>query len=254
MAYAKQFSKKIGHQFTRQTICVTALTGSAATEIGGQTTATKFQYMKRKDHATQEDIEEHADTRVNIINEISFADYDLVLGKVSANLQAFTECREFQYGKHAICFLGDFCQLETIGGNCIYKQRNGIYWEQAMNCMVELKGTHRYKDCPEMSRIMPAMREHGLSASDREVLNSRVIDGDKVKMPSPMTTRFATYYNEKRCSINADVFKDYLEQHHSTCTEGNIPKTAIVIKGNACWSKSKIPLSFEQRKVLFEEF
>ena len=63
---------------------------------------------------------------MNIIDEISFADYDLVLGKVSANLQAFTECCEFQYGKHAICFLGDFCQLETIGGNCIYKHHNGI--------------------------------------------------------------------------------------------------------------------------------
>ena len=197
MAYAKQFSQNIGHQFTRQTIHVTALASSAATEIGGQTTAAEFQYMKRKDHATQADIAEHADTRMNIIDEISFADYDLVLGKVSANLQAFTECHEFQYGKHAICFLGDFCQLETIGGNCIYKHHHGIYWEQAMNCMVELKGTHRYKDCPEISRIMPAMREHGLSASDREVLNSRVIDGNKVKMPSPMTTRFATYYNEK---------------------------------------------------------
>ena len=51
--------------------------------------------MRRKDHATQADIDEHADTRMNIIDEISFADYDLVLGKVSANLQAFTECREF---------------------------------------------------------------------------------------------------------------------------------------------------------------
>ena len=51
--------------------------------------------MRRKDHATQADIAEHADTQMNIIDEISFADYDLVLGKVSANLQAFTECREF---------------------------------------------------------------------------------------------------------------------------------------------------------------
>ena len=33
--------------------------------------------MRRKDHATQEDIEEHADTWMNVIDEISFADYNL---------------------------------------------------------------------------------------------------------------------------------------------------------------------------------
>ena len=86
--YTKQFSQNIEHQFTRQTIHITALTSSAATEIGRQTTATaEFQYMKRKDHAPQADIDEHADTQMTIIDEISFADYDLVLGKVSANLQ-----------------------------------------------------------------------------------------------------------------------------------------------------------------------
>jgi hypothetical protein len=33
----------------------------------------------------------------------------------------------------------------------------------------------------------------------------------------------------------------------------NIPYTAIVIKAVANWAKSKTPLSFDQRKVLFEE-
>jgi hypothetical protein len=33
----------------------------------------------------------------------------------------------------------------------------------------------------------------------------------------------------------------------------NIPYTAIVIKAGTKWAKSKISLSFDQRKVLFEE-
>ena len=86
------------------------------------------------------------DTRLSVIDEISFAAYNSVLGKISNNLKTFTECQEYIYGKHAICFLGDFCQLETIGGDCIYKNRNGIFWEQALTCMVELKGTHRFND------------------------------------------------------------------------------------------------------------
>ena len=106
-------------------------------------------------------------------------------------------------------FLGDFGQLECIDKDPIYKTRFGIYWEEALNCMVELKGTHRYKDCPEMQRIMPNMRINGLSDADRKILNSRVIDGDKVKMPKPDTTRFATYHNVKRCGINIDVFRSW---------------------------------------------
>ena len=38
--------------------------------------------MKRKDHATQADIAEHADTQMNIIDEISFADTILFWGKL----------------------------------------------------------------------------------------------------------------------------------------------------------------------------
>jgi hypothetical protein len=231
---------------------MTAMTGAAAMEIGGATTASEFNLMKDRSYATQEEIDDHKDTRLNIIDEISFAGYKRGLEKTSGFLQNATECTEFQYGRAAICFLGDFCQLETIDKDVIYKQPYGIYWEQALNCMVELKGTHRYKDCPDMQRIMPDMRQNGLSPADRKVLNSRVIDGDKVKVPNPDAIRKATFYNDKRCSLNMDVFQSYLSKNHAGCTQEDIVDTAIVIKSKANWGKSKVPLSFEQRKVLFE--
>ena len=229
------------------------MTGAAATEIGGQTTASEYGLMRCTEFATPEDIEAHQDTRLNIVDEISFATYENDLGKLSRNLERFTECTRYRYGKHAIVFLGDFCQLECIGGDVIYNHEQGIYWEQALNSMVELKGTHRYSDCEKMKSIMPRVREEGLSAEDRKTLNSRVIDGKKITMPDPATTRYATYHNKNRCEINARVFKNYLEVYHATCTEQNIPKTGIVIKANARWARTKVPLSFEQRKILFEE-
>jgi hypothetical protein len=253
VAYAKLFSQNIGHQFTRHTIRMTAMTGAAAMEIGGSTTASEFNLMKDRSSATQEEIDNHKDTRLNIIDEVSFAGYKRGLEKTSSFLQNATECTEFQYGRAAICFLGDFCQLESIDKDVIYKQPYGIYWEQALNCLVELKGTHRYKNCPDMQRIMPGMRQNGLSAADRKVLNSRVIDGDKVKLPYPDAIRKATYYNDKRCSLNMDVFRSYLAKNHAGCTKDDIVDTAIVIKCKASWGKSKVPLSFEQRKVLFEK-
>jgi hypothetical protein len=190
---------------------------------------------------------------VNIIDEVSFAGYSTVLARTSQFLKNATECQDYQYGKSAICFLGDFCQLETIDKDVIYKVKNGMYWEQVLNCMVELKGTHRYKNCPEMQKVMPHTRNHGLSEEHRVILNSRVIDGKKVKMPSPDKTRYATYHNAKRCGINMDVFHSYLKKYHGGCTENNIVETALVIKATTKWGKSKLPLSFNQRQVLFQK-
>ena len=253
VAYAKQFSQNIGHDFTDRTIMLTAITGAAATEIGGRTSASVFRYMRKSDYATTQDIDFFKDTRLSVIDEISFAAYKAGLGGISKNLKSFTECHEYIYGKHAICFLGDFCQLEAIGGDCIYRNRNGIFWEQALNCMVELKGTHRFNDCAHMKRIMPNMRDGVLSARERKILNSRVINGNEVKKPNPIETKYATYFNKKRANINATVFRNYLKTYHEGKSESDIPLTAIVIKATTKWKKSKIPLTFDQRKVLFEE-
>ena len=231
---------------------LSAITGAAATEIGGRTSASVFRYMSKNDFAKPQDLEFFNDTRLSVVDEISFAAYHTVLGKISNNLKSFTECHEYIYGKHAICFLGDFCQLEAIGGDCLYKHRNGIFWEQALNCMVELKGTHRFNECAEMKRIMPNIRDGVLSEEDRAILNSRVINGKDVKKPNPLKTKYATYFNAKRADINATVFRNYLKTYHEGKSESEIPLTAIVIKATTTWNKSKIPLTFDQRKVLFE--
>ena len=78
--------------------------------------------MQDRSHATPEEIEAHKDTRLNIIDEVSFAGYSTVLARTSQFLKNATECQDYQYGKSAICFLGDFCQLETIDKDVIYKR------------------------------------------------------------------------------------------------------------------------------------
>ena len=254
LSYCKLYSQTLGHHFTLATIHVSALTGAAATEIGGETTAREFQLRSNKNAADINDLRAFSDTRMCIIDEMSFADYDKDLAVLSSNLQMFTECHEHQFGNVPIAFLGDFCQLESIGGNCIFKQENGICWEQALTCMEELKGTHRCKDCPIMQEIMTEWRENGLTEEHRKRLNSRVINSkNNVKMPDLAAMRFATYHNKNRVEINAGIFHEYLKKHHSNCSKNNIPTTAIVIKANPAWAQSGKPLSFGQRKILFEE-
>jgi hypothetical protein len=89
VSYAKQFSQNIGHKFTNKIILLTAITGAAAAEIGGCTSASVFKYMCRKDHASYEDIKFFGNTRLSVIDEISFAAYHSILGKISNNLKWF---------------------------------------------------------------------------------------------------------------------------------------------------------------------
>jgi len=235
--------------YTKATIRITALTGSAATDIGGETTAREFGLME-KNLNVGNFLPSFVDTRLCIIDEISFMSCK-TLAKLSLHLQWFTECVDHRFGSTAVVFLGDFCQLECIGGDPIFTEEKSIHWEQALTHMVELKGTHRYAQCPELSRILPEMRENGLGEQARSILNKRVINGTTVVPPSAQDARYATYHNKNRTELNADVFESYLNQFHSSEETADIPKTAIVIRAGAKWYKRNRHLTFAQRAVLY---
>ena len=111
--------------------------------------------MSKKDSATTDDIELFKDTRLIIIDEVSFIPHEKGLAKLSSLLQMFTEDRTFFYGSIAIAFLGDFRQLANPGGDKILDFPESPYWMGCLTNMVELEGTHRYDDCPILKDLMP---------------------------------------------------------------------------------------------------
>lgn len=128
MAYARLYSQKIGYRFHSGSILLTAFTGSAATEIGGVTTSSAFHLQSKKSFAGNKEIEEYNDLRMAIIDEVSFLDHNNGLKKLSTNLQHFTQCRDYKYGRHPIVFLGDFRQLFPVNGKSILEYPNSLYW------------------------------------------------------------------------------------------------------------------------------
>jgi hypothetical protein len=92
-----------------------------------------------------------------------------------------------------------------------------------------------------------------ISAEDQKILNSHVINRNEVKKLNPLESKYTTFFNAKRANINAMVFQNYLKTYHKRNSESNIPLMAIVMKATTKWSKSKLPLMFDKRKVLFEE-
>jgi hypothetical protein len=253
ISYSRAFSRNIGYVFHSGSIRLTALTGTAATEIKGDTTAREFRLMTKGNYtATPEEIHDFMDTRIAVVDEISFADHDRVLAKMSEHIRMFTQDFSRPYGSLPMAFLGDFCQLECIGNNTIFSHPRSVYWEQALTAMVELKGTHRYSKCGTLTKIMPGLRDIGMTEETRKLFNSRVVDGVNVILPNITKAKFATFHNKNRCEYNQSVFLSYLKEHHTGCNEYNIPKSAVVIKASTSWTRSKQQLSFGQRKVIFE--
>ena len=196
--------------------------------------------------------EEFKDTRLNFVDEVSFADYNTVLSRLSYVLQRFTNVYQSTYGNAAMCFLGDFRQLEPVGNNAAYNHEEGVFWEQSLTHMVELQGTHRFNECEVLREIMPELRNQGLSEEARAKLNERVVKLSDIPAEKVKDLRFATYFNQKRAEINRAMFLSYLKNYHSKDENEGVPRTAIVIKSNGSWSGGK-RLSFNHRKVLFEE-
>lgn len=204
-----------------------------------------------KKSTTIEDIEMFKDTRLNIVDEISFASEE-TLQVLSEKLQDLTECRSQIYGNIAIVFIGDFCQLPPISGTKIYSAEKSIYWEQALNQMVELDGFHRYNNDPEFGRIMKQAR-NGDVEDLKQLLKSRVIGAtNSLEIPEDEMPRYATFTNKTRASINANIFKKYLETFHSRHKDESVPNTALIIRGAAKWSTTRIPLGFHSHKTLWE--
>jgi len=255
LGHAKAFSSETDSILSSESMRITAITGAAATEIGGQTTCKEHGLLKKSNNATKAELDSFSDTRLNLPDEISFASCSEVLGRLNVKLKNYTNCQEHLCGRDALVFLGDFCQMEAH--DVVHKKENSLLWEQALNCMVELKGTHRFKGV--MKEMTCEWRENGLTEAHRIILNSRVVGGkdlhgNMVQTPDPLSVRHACWTNKKRASVNASVFKQCLKNCHKDCGSGDIPQTAVVIRARPKWSINgrQIDFTCDQRKTLFE--
>jgi hypothetical protein len=96
--------------FSSRTIVVTAMSGVAATLLLGETTHAAV-YLNKKTPLDAEEIEMWADTRMLIVDEISFASKQEFI-KLHQNLSRLKQQLHQHYGGLNIIFSGDFRQME----------------------------------------------------------------------------------------------------------------------------------------------
>ena len=248
IGYVKLYCLEFGYTMDANLIRLTALTGAAATQIKGNTTHKNCK-LSHKSVIKDEDQQLWTNTRILVVDEISFGGYEDFLQKLSKNLQLLTQEDEILFGSVPIVFIGDFFQLEPTCGKAIYKFPGSLYWEQELNMMVELQGKWRYKDCPILQDIFPIYRKFGLTDEVRQVFNSRVIgnglaNGGLVELPDISKVKVCTWTNKKKETFNELIFMEHLRKHHSKIEADKVPDFTVIVKGH---------LSYGHRDFTFKE-
>ena len=221
-AYAKSYCESIGHPYTSRTIVVTAMSGVAATLLHGETTH-KLLGLNRSG-ITSDEQDAWADTRLLIIDEISFAsrkDFEKMHEHVCLLMREHFKI----YGGLNIVFAGDFSQLEPVQQDTIYKDDDYVpEFHGRLNCFIELDGMHRFKDDLEWGQRLKRFREGEPTLDDIDVINDNcVVKGEQL----PQGIQICSYRNRERDAINSAIFEEYCDLNKPT--DGAILKTAVVI-------------------------
>ena len=203
-AYAQSYCEAIGHVFTNRTIIVTAMSGVAATLLHGETTHSVVGLNRTR--LPQEMIDQFADARLLIIDEISFA-CDKDMAKLHQNCIQLMQNHYASYGGLNIVFAGDYSQLKPVGqGKLPIYDDYCPYFHGKLNCFIELDGKWRFKDDEEWGDVMLHFREGLPTVDDVRMINSTC--HVSVKTPPP-GIQVATHKNVNRDAINAAIFEQY---------------------------------------------
>ena len=259
LQYCQQFCALLQQPFTRNLIVVTALTGVAATSILGETVHSALGInihgginLDLKKGKGVDLINAWKETKLLIIDEISFASKRLLKDIVVA-LEVLKQNRDEKYGGISILLSGDFCQLEPIGSEPIFKGTQMEEWNDWLNAFVELKGGHRFKD-RRYFELLNRLRDGTITKTDFDFTDSRVISKrNKISLNDmPPGTQIACSTNKDRCTMNHSAFRSHLRNTHeingNTCAH-----TLIVCASSLKWFRSKKVLSKKARHDLYEK-
>ena len=254
LEYAREYCSFIeGFAFTARTIVVTAMSGVAATLLLGETTH-RAVYLNRKE-IKHEYVEHWEETRLLIVDEVSFASKHEFI-RLHKNLRRLKQQLHLPYGGLDIIFSGDFRQLEPCGKEkkkAVYKEECQEF-EDWVNCYLELKGMHRFKDDKAWGRLLLRFRNGEVTIEDIEMINKRVVvNGRTVEdgEPIPDDIKYATYFNRDRDAINAALFEERCKYLHSVT--GNTQDSIMIYADNLmARNGSKIFTPFDNSKAFWD--
>ena len=230
--YCKALCENLNLNFDKRTIVVTAMSGSAAVSINGETTHMAC-CINKKTGIPMEEIKRWKHAYLLVVDEISFASKKF-LERLNQCLGKLLQRTDSKFGGIHILFVGDMSQLDPVGQTPMYKEESVPIWHEWVHTFFELKKNHRFKDDPAYGECMARMRNDGPTEHDVQMLNSRVIGSENGPYDSeiPHTVTYATSSNFDRCAINQAIFSKHLRETHSKDPSVPPPRHTICIKAS----------------------
>jgi hypothetical protein len=240
-------------KFDRRTIVVTAMTGSAAVAINGETAHSAAHW--NADFIKKKHCKAYENTIQFILDEVSFGNCD-DLKKNEYHLRLLMEISYKAYGGLSIIYAGDMSQLKPVLGKPIYLEKDFELWN-GVHTFLELKTNHRFKKDPEWGKLLTRFRDNGPTTGDVDIINSRVIglEGGPTETEIPLDATYAVKNNIDRASINDGIFAAHLVKTHSKNANIAPPKHTIIVKASdVCWYKGDreyTPMNTQSLDILY---
>jgi hypothetical protein len=179
VAYCRSYCMLLseGLRNHNRAVIITAMTGVAATLLCGETTHSAV-YLNQKKPISSEQVELWLNTRLLIIDEISFASKNEIQ-LLHKQLNQLKQQMHVKFGGINIVFVGDMRQLEPVGSF-----KKPIYADDVpefktwINSYIELQNIHRFKDDPEWGALLLRFRNGDVTTSDIETINQRVVTSE----------------------------------------------------------------------------
>ena len=203
LMYCKEYYEHLDQSFTERTIIVSAMSGVAATLIMGETTHSSA-HLNRKKTFDATDLVPYEDTKLLIVDEISFAREEQI-DKMYSNFKILKEDIHQHYGGINVVFCGDFRQLQPVNGNFIY-DTGCVSFEPVINMFIELNGLHRFSKDMQWGQLLRRFRNGNPTRADIEFLNKHCLYQSNA-LSLPQDIQYATGNNRDRVAINVATFE-----------------------------------------------
>ena len=233
-----EFYKAASIAWGDNTFLFTAYTGAAASAFDGITTL-KGLLVKVKDRNIKDsDRDRFKQVRIIIIDEISFMK-DSELTETDRRLKDLGD-RDAVFGGFNVIFCGDFRQLPPVGAKSdqlLYHPLSSRLLESNLNCVIILKGMHRFKDDIRYGELLRRLMRDELTDADFRLLNTRVIGRNGLKVPDQFDGDgcYAASRNKTRSGISAALVDKHLQNNHPDFddnSDASPPKHTLILKAD----------------------
>ena len=224
--------------FEKDSIYVTAVSGSAAALLGGGTLHAAAGLNRTK---IPEDIINHwKSVRILIIDEISyFSESDFI--NLDKKLRKIKGVPDKMYGNVPIVLAGDFHQLCPVSGQPVYKNSWSECWHGSVNVCIFLKNDHRFKDDPRFGKLLSRIRVGEATKEDIHEINKRWLGNQDIELPSDNDVCYACPTNKDRNAISTKIFSNLVKTTNPSLTsiDASLPSFNIVIESSIRKGKEK---------------